>query len=90
MNIGADESEIVLSIIFMILSKMLVPDEDPEVKLTQSKFQAQFSLIAINKAVDILKRNQERDVTEDELLEKYTLSISIVNFLKLATENDKT
>ena len=50
-------------------------------------FKTKFSLQATNQALQILRRNQERQVDdEEEELEKYTLSLSILNFFKFASE----
>jgi hypothetical protein len=88
----------------MILSKMLVttngklPSQDENGMLEEEddtirikyQFKTQFSLTSINQAIDILNRNQERDVISDEMDEKYTLSLSICNFLKLASHDKET
>jgi hypothetical protein len=40
-------------------------------------------------SLDILKRNLERNLEEEEEeLEKYTLSLSIINFLKAASGDE--
>lgn len=78
-NIGAGKTEIVLSKIFWILTKM-VKDTD---SLASKQFKSKNALVTINDALSILKRNQFREVDdEEEEHEKYTLSLSILNFLK--------
>jgi hypothetical protein len=52
-------------------------------------FQSKYAEKIIFSSLDILKRNLERLLDEDEEdLEKYTLSISIINFLKAASGDD--
>jgi hypothetical protein len=54
-------------------------------------FQSKYAEKIIFSSLDILKRNLERCLNEDEELEdleKYTLSISVLNFLKAASGDD--
>ena len=72
LNIGAGQTEIVLSTIFMILCKMLVPYEEAgkqnkAEEATQNRFKTQFSLQAITEGMKILRLNQKREVDEEEL-----------------------
>lgn len=53
-NIGAGKTEIVLSTIFWILTKLLKDTESQ----SSSQFKSKFSFQAINDALSILKRNQ--------------------------------
>ena len=86
-NIGAGKTEIVLSTIFWILTKLLKDTES----LASSQFKTKFSIQAINEALQILKRNQQRVVDdEEEEWEKYVLSLSILNFFKFASEVEQT
>lgn len=86
-NIGAGNTEIILSFIFWILSKLVYEsDLIPAVKL----FKQKASHVAVHYAINILKRNSARDVeNRSEQDEKYTLNISILTFLKLVSA-DKT
>ena len=85
-NIGAGNTEIVLSHIFWILTKLI--KEDVEASRT---FRHKFAILAINTGLSIMRRNQLRDVNEDEEeAEKYTLALSILYFIKFASRNAVT
>ena len=85
-NIGAGQTELVLSNVFWILTKFV---QKPPDKLEEAPyiFQYKFGEISVFSALDILKRNLFRvsDVAEEEE-EKITLSLSILNFLKAASK----
>ena len=85
-NIGVGNTEIVLSYIFWILTK-LVNDRDSEAGRT---FRSKFGIAVINQALTILRKNHQRQVDdEEEEREKYTLSLSILNFLKFVSKDSK-
>jgi hypothetical protein len=84
-NIGAGNTEIVLSYIFWILSKLLCDRESEAGKIFRDKFAAD----AVLQGLSILKKNQSRlieDAAEEK--EKYTLSLSILNFLKFVSSDE--
>ena len=86
-NVGAGKAEFVLAKIFDLFTKM-VKDTDSQASI---QFKTKFSFIAINEALTILERNMNRKVMEDdEEEEKYSLSLSILNFLKFASEVEQT
>jgi hypothetical protein len=59
---------------------------DPEEMESSKIFQKKFGEFATSQALNILSRNLLRVVDQDEEdYEKYTLSLSILNFLKSAT-----
>lgn len=59
---------------------------DPNELESSNIFQNKFGDMATTEALQILQRNLLRDVDDDdEDIEKYTLSLSILNFLKSAT-----
>jgi hypothetical protein len=79
-NIGAGNTEIVLSYIYWILTKLVADSKS-------QTFSKLFGVKAVDQAVLILKKNMEREVDDsNEEEEKYTLSISLVNFLKHCTK----
>lgn len=85
-NIGAGNTEIVLSYIYWILTKF-VGDRDQD---AGKIFRSKFGIPAINQGITIFKKNQLREVDDsDEELEKYTLSLSILNFLKFISLDPK-
>jgi hypothetical protein len=85
-NIGVGNTEIVLSYIFWILTK-LVNDRDSEAGRT---FRSKFGMSVINQALSILRKNHQRQVDDEvEEWEKYTLSLSILNFLKFVSKDSK-
>ena len=85
-NIGVGNTEIVLSYIFWILTK-LVNDRDSEAGRT---FRSKFCMSVINQALSILRKNHQRQVDDEvEEWEKYTLSLSILNFLKFVSKDSK-
>ena len=89
-NIGAGKTELVLSVIFNILSN-LISDTSYKTIETTTLFKTKFSYTAISLAINILTKNQERQVDDiDEEEEKYTLSLSVLNFLKHVTKESKT
>lgn len=86
-NVGAGKAEFVLAKIFDLFTKM-VKDTDSQASI---QFKTKFSFIAINEALTILERNMNRKVMDDEEEEeKYSLSLSILNFLKFASEVEQT
>ena len=89
-NIGAGKTELVLSVIFNILSN-LISENSAKAFETTNLFKTKFSYTAINLAINILSKNQLRVVDDlEEETEKYTLSLSIVNFLKHVSKESKT
>ena len=89
-NIGAGKTELVLSVIFNILSN-LISDNSQKTSDTTTLFKTKFSYTAISLAINILQKNQERMVDDvEEEAEKYTLSLSILNFLKHVSKESKT
>lgn len=89
-NIGAGKTELVLSVIFNILSN-LISDNSAKTIETTTLFKTKFSYTAISLATNILEKNQERQVDDaEEEGEKYTLSLSILNFLKHVSKESKT
>jgi hypothetical protein len=82
-NIGAGKTEYVLAKIFWILTKLTKEKED-----SGKNFRIKFGEKAITEALDILIRNQKRDVEDEtEESEKLALSISIIHFLKFTSIN---
>jgi len=72
----------VLSVIFNILSN-LISDTSLKAQETTNIFKNKFSYTAITLAINIMMKNQERQMDDvDEEEEKYTLALSILNFLK--------
>jgi len=89
-NIGAGKTELVLSVIFNILSNMISETSVKAIETT-NLFKTKFSYAAINLAINILSKNQLRVVEDlEEETEKFTLSLSIVNFLKHVSKESKT
>ena len=83
-NIGAGKTEIVLSYIFWILTKMILDRSSNAGRVFRSKF----GMSAINQSLKIMLKNQLREVEDDdEEIEKYTLALSILNFLKVASKD---
>lgn len=70
--------------IFWILTKLTKAKEEDSGK----NFRIKFGERAITEALDILIRNQRREVDdEQEEKEKLALSISIIHFLKFTSSN---
>jgi len=89
-NVGAGKTELVLSVIFNILSN-LISDPSKKALATTTLFKTKFSYTAITNAIAIMLKNQERRVDdEEEEEEKYTLALSVVNFLKHVSKESKT
>ena len=89
-NIGAGKTELVLSVIFNILSN-LISDTSKKALETTTLFKTKFSFTAISHAINIMTKNQERAVDDiEEEKEKYTLALSILNFLKHVSKENKT
>ena len=87
-NIGTGNTEIVLSTIFWIFTKMMkdnISESSKAIKDEQAK-------TAIMLALDILTKDMDRKVDDsiDEEQEKYTLALSIINFLQFVSEEDQT
>lgn len=91
-DISAGQTELVLSTIYWILTKFVLPkDEDEEDEADSSDggeditevFKKQFGQKVIDDAIELLNRNLKRiNETEEEDEEKYCLSISVLNFIK--------
>lgn len=83
-NIGAGQTELVLSTIYWICTKFALKDAN-QVE-SSHVFQANFGEKVINEALHILQKNLVRPAeTEDDDKEKYFLSVSILNFIKAST-----
>lgn len=82
-NIGAGKTELVLSKIFWILTKLTVDNESDSGK----NFRLKFGEKAISEGIDILIRNQQRQVDDEEAFEKLALSLSCLQFLKYTSTN---
>ena len=86
-NIGAGKTEHVLSTIYWICTKFVCGDTEGEEGSSARIFQEKFGEKTVNEAVNILQRNLIRIVeVEEEDVEKYTLSLSILNFLKASSD----
>ncbi len=88
-NIGAGKTELVLAKLFWILTKLTKEEEEDSGKT----FRLKFGEKAIKEACDILERNLKRQIEhgeEDEELEKLSLSLSCLHFLKFSSENSDT
>ena len=78
------KTELVLAKIFWILTKLTKDKENDSGK----NFRLKFGEKAINESLDILIRNMQRFIVdEDEEGEKLALSLSCLNFLKFASVN---
>lgn len=87
-NIGAGQTELVLSTIYWILTKFVLGDaENPKENNVNKIFQTKFGEQCINEALSILSRNLLRvsDMPEEDV-EKNALSMSILNFIKASTK----
>ena len=80
-NLGVGKTEEVLSQIFMLLSKILVRGHE------STEFRDKFGEMVITECLDILCRNQQRDLRSDdeENSEKMLLTMSGVYFLKVCS-----
>ncbi len=84
-NIGAGKTELVLAKIFWIITKLAKEKEEESGKNFRIKFGEQ----AVNEALEILIRNQSRQLDDfDEEQEKMSLSVSCLQFLKFASVNN--
>ena len=89
-NIGTGKNELILSAIFNVLSR-LISDKSRETSKLTNLFKTRFGSTAIELALNILAKNQERHVEDfQEESEEYTLSLNIVNFLKHISKDEKT
>lgn len=89
-NVGVGKTELVLAVIFNILSNLTSDTQKKNVEVT-ILFRSKFSQKAISLALDILQSNQARMVDDlEEETEKYTLALSILNFFKFASLETKT
>lgn len=85
-NIGAGRTELVLSTIYWICTKFVNGDIENK-EDSPYIFQNKFGEKTISEAINIMERNQIRIVeVEDEDVEKYGLSLSILNFMKASSE----
>jgi len=81
-NIGAGKTEYVLSQIFWMITKLTMDTDSG----AGNNFRLKFGEKAITEALDILIKNQQRLVDdENEEEEKLVLSLSCLNFLKFAS-----
>lgn len=89
-NVGVGKTELVLAVIFNILSNLVRDTQKKNAEVT-SLFKNKFSNRAISLGIEILQMNQERTVDDlEEETEKYTLALSILNFFKHASLEAKT
>lgn len=86
---GVGRIEIVLSIIFQIMSN-IIRDTSTSFQEQVTMFKNLFVEKSIKLAINIMTKNQERIcVEEEEELEKTTLSLSILNYFKfISKDND--
>lgn len=83
-NISAGNTELVLSTIIWILTK-LVKDKK---EMAADAFKTKFCKDAIDEAMKILLKNSERRVLDpEEEQQKIILSISIVNFFHFVSQD---
>lgn len=82
-NIGAGKTEYVLAKIFWILTKLTKEKEENSGK----EFRFKYGEKAIRDAMEILIKNLQRQVANDEEMEKLALSLSCLHFLKFASDN---
>ena len=85
-NIGAGQTELVLSTIYWILTKLVLGDPKESSDNVYKTIQRKFGDQSINEALNILSKNLIRITDEDEDEEKYALSMSIINFLKASSK----
>jgi len=86
-NISAGKTEIILSSIFWILTKLI---KDKNARCSED-FKKKLINDTINRSINLLKRNCMRNVLdEDEEMEKTVLSISIVNFLHFVSNLEES
>lgn len=85
-NIEAGQTELVLSTIYWILTKLVLGDPNEDQENVYKTFQTQFGDQAVNEALGILQRNSARIELGEEDEEKYALSLSIINFLKASSK----
>ena len=101
-NVGAGKTELVLSVIFSILSNLISchnakslgyasKTEQNKAIETSKLFKSKFSYTAISLAIMILIKNQQRNIDDfEEEKEKITLSLAIINFLKHVSKDRET
>ena len=85
-NICAGETELILSTIYWICTKFVTPNADDSASTSSTIFINKFGEQTINEALNILAKNLERVAEKKDDKQKYALSLSILNFLKAATE----
>lgn len=86
-NICAGETELILSTIYWICTKFVTPSTDESASTSSTTiFINKFGEQTINEALNILTKNLGRVAEEQDDEQKYALSLSIMNFLKTATE----
>ena len=83
---GAGKTELVLSNIFMIISKYCINGQDSDIK----EFCAVQGENALEDCFSILEKNMERNLLDDpeENLQKLELACACINFLKSFTSRD--
>ena len=81
-NLGAGKTEEVLSLIFLILTKVM-----KERSSTSREFTARYAQFAVADCLDILVRNMARNLMDqpEEQEEKVSLAIACIFFLKVAS-----
>ena len=86
-NISAGKTEIILSSIFWILTKLI---KDKNARCSED-FKKKLINDTIDRSINLLKRNCMRNVLdENEEMEKTVLSISIVNFLHFVSNLEES
>ena len=87
-NIGVGQIELVLSIIFLMFSKIL-SESSLEAKESVEIFKTEFIGDAIKLGIKLILMNQRRKVSEhEEEVEKNTLSLAMVNFFKHVSKDN--
>lgn len=85
-NIGAGKTEVVISKIMWILTKLAKDREEEAGK----SFRLKFGERAVNEVIEIMLRNQARRVEDtEEGQEKMALSLSCLQFLKYSSANNE-
>ena len=90
-NIGAGDTQEILSVILWICTKLVLTAFDEEQENSAQIFQTKFGEKCINESLDILKRNLGRYIPpkdKEDDFSKYGLSASIITFLKASTVNE--
>ena len=85
-NLSNGQTELIISTVFWILFKFVYFSNDEEIRDICINFQTKYGEIVVQEALSILQRNLERQIHDpEEDQEKYSLSFSVVNFLKISS-----